>query len=54
MFLYKMNEKDENDRESKKVTREYKNGALDPNNNYSKFEQKALAKKQKLAREKRK
>ena len=31
MFLYKLNDKDELDREAKKVTKDYKSGALDPN-----------------------
>jgi hypothetical protein len=39
MFLYKLNEKEENYRESKKVTKEYHNGALDPHNSNSKYEQ---------------
>ena len=53
MFLYKLNEKEENDRESKKVTREYHNGAMDPNKDNSKYEQKRMRKKQQEEREKR-
>ena len=32
MFLYKLNERDELNREAIKVTREFHTGALDPNN----------------------
>ena len=39
MFLYKLNEKEETFRESKKVTKEYHNGALDPKASNSKYEQ---------------
>lgn len=45
MFLYKLNEKEENDRESKKVTKEYHNGALDPHNSNSKYEQRVKQRK---------
>lgn len=38
MFLYKLNERDELDKEAKKVTYEFHTGALDPNNKNSKYE----------------
>ena len=54
MFLYKLNEKEENKRESKKVTKDYRNGALDPHNSNTKYEQRVKAKKNKEDRLKRK
>jgi hypothetical protein len=39
MFLYKLNERDELDKEAKKVTHDFHSGALDPNNKNSKYEQ---------------
>ena len=38
MFLYKLNERDELNREAKKVTHDFHSGALDPNNKNSKYE----------------
>lgn len=38
MFMYKLNEKEELDKEALKVTREYHNGSLDPNNKNHKYE----------------
>jgi hypothetical protein len=38
MFLYKLNERHELDKEAEKVTYEYHTGALDPNNKNTRFE----------------
>lgn len=54
MFLYKLNEKDELDREAKKVTHDFHSGALDPNNKNSKYEQQMAKKKTKEERIRRK
>lgn len=52
--MYKLNEKEELDREALKVTREYHDGSLDPNNKNHKYEQKLIIKRAREERIKRK
>jgi len=54
MFLYKLNERDELNKEAKKVTHDFHSGALDPNNKNSKYEQQMARKKTKQERINRK
>ena len=54
MFLYKLNERVELDKEAKKVTIDFHSGALDPNNKNTKYEKQMQNKKTKEERIKRK
>ena len=40
MFLYKLNDREELQKEAKKVTKDFHSGALDPNKKASRYEQK--------------
>ena len=54
MFLMKMNDREELLREAKKVTKDFRSGALDPNSKNQRFEQQMKKKKDKAERLKRK
>ena len=54
IFTYESAQKVEYHREGQRVTKEYKQGALDPTNKQSKYEQKAaFQKRQKLSMKRR-